>query len=637
MKNTHYTIFFIVFILCNSIFSQENEQLSSLFLSKELKENANAVIRLNEIIIDIDDVDKLVVKEKRIVTVLNKLGRTHVDAYKHYDDDTKITKLSAVIYDALGEKVKKYSKNDFQDVSAVDGGTLYSDSRVKFLEHTPTSYPYTVVFESEYKNSSTGFIPKWFPIENYYLAVEKSIYFVNNPQNIPFRKREKNFEGFSIKNTSTDTTLHYTLTNQKAIKREYYTVNFEDFVPNATISLNSFSLKGVKGNSKNWEEFGKWMYNRLIKDRNELPPATVAKVKNLVKDIDNPVEKAKIIYNYVQEKTRYISVQVGIGGWEPIVANKVDQVGYGDCKGLTNYTKALLDAVGIESYHTLVYAENKKNIDKDFSSLQGNHMILNIPNNGEDIWLECTSQTMPFGFLGRFTDDRDVLVITPEGGIVKRTPAYVNEDNLQTIKATIQLLSTGNITASLERKSYGIQYDDKYNVENFTPKELDDYYKTTVWDYVNNLEVKNINHVNDKDKIEFKESIDIEIEKFATVRDSSYLFKLNVFNRYTDIPKKYRNRQRPLEIERGFTHKDEFIFTIPKGYSLTNLPENKNITNKFGTYKLTFEQVNPTTLKYQREFSLKEGNHSKEDYKTYRKFIKTVAKYDNLRTEIIKQ
>ena len=78
--------------------------------------------------------------------------------------------------------------------------------------------------------------------------------------------------------------------------------------------------------------------------------------------------------------------------------------------------------------------ERKRSVEKDFSSMQGNHAILNIPNNGNDIWLECTSQTIPFGFLGDFTDDRDVLVVTPEGGIIKRTPAYLNEDNLQTIE-----------------------------------------------------------------------------------------------------------------------------------------------------------------------------------------------------------
>ena len=182
---------------------------------------------------------------------------------------------------------------------------------------------------------------------------------------------------------------------------------------------------------------------------------------------------AKIIYKFVQEKTRYISVQVDIGGWQPITANKVDEVSYGDCKGLTNYTKALLDVVGVKSHHVILYASNNRNVDKNFTVLQGNHMILNIPNEGDDIWLECTSQTIPFGFLGDFTDDRDVLVITPEGGIIKRTPAYINDNNLQILKADINLLPNGNIIATLEKKSYGSQYNDRYHIESYTKKEID--------------------------------------------------------------------------------------------------------------------------------------------------------------------
>ncbi|WP_420552388.1 DUF3857 domain-containing protein [Tenacibaculum aiptasiae] len=637
MKKTGYVIVMITLLLCTKLFSQESIQLSSLLIPLELKENANAVIRLNETTVNVLAVDEMVVKEKRIVTVLNKLGKTHVDAYKHYNDDTKITKLTAIIYDALGNKIKKYSKKDFQDVSAIDGGTLYSDSRVKYLEYTPTSYPYTVVFESEYKNSSTGFIPRWFPIESYNLAIEKNVYQLNNSKNIPFRKREKNFEGYPIENTSNEYNLKYTLTNQKPIKYERYTINFEDFSPNLSVSLNQFSLKGITGKAENWKEFGNWMYNKLLINRNQLSPATIEKAKNLVKGVDSPIEKAKIIYDYVQNKTRYISVQVDIGGWEPIAANKVDEVSYGDCKGLTNYTKALLDAVGVKSYHTLVYAQDQKNIDKNFTALQGNHMILNIPNEGNDIWLECTSQTTPFGFLGDFTDNRDVLVVTPQGGIIKRTPSYINNDNLQTIKANINLLDDGSINASLTRKSYGTQYSDKYRIENYPPKKLNKYYTSNVWDYNNNLEIESVKHTNDKDKIEFTEKINIKIEKFASLRDSSYLFKLNVFNRITGVPKKYRKRQRLLNIERGFTDKDEFTFKIPNGYLIMNLPDNKSIDNKFGTYKLTFEKINETSFKYTRVFSLKKGIHPKEDYKAYRKFRKKVAKLDNLRTELIKK
>lgn len=639
MNRISKAIFLMAILLCVKTIAQAQEAniLSSLTIPEILKTDANAVIRLQKTTITVTSPTQLIVKEKRIVTVLNKLGKTHVNAYKHYDEDTKITKLSAIIYDALGKKKKKYSKGDFTDVSAVDGGTLYSDSRVKVLEYTPTSYPYTIVIESEYKNSSTGFIPKWFPLENYYLSVEKSIYELYNPQNISFRKKENNFKGFAIEKSSNENSLSYSLTNQKAIKYEKNTVNFEDFSPNFSISLDQFSLKGVKGNAKNWKEFGFWMYDKLILDKNKLSPNTVAKIKNLVKNASTSIEKAKIIYEYVQNKTRYISVQVGIGGWEPITANKVDDVGYGDCKGLTNYTKALLDAVGVKSYHTIVYAGNNKNIDNDFTALQGNHMILNLPNEGDDIWLECTSQTIPFGFLGDFTDDRDVLVITPEGGIIKRTTSYINDKNLQLNNAIITLLTNGDMSATIEKKSYGTQYGDRYHIKNYTKKELNKYYKSRVWDYNNNLDVENVVLENNKEKVEFTEKINANIKNFATVKDNSYLFKLNVFNRITSIPKRYRNRKRVLEIDRGFTDKDSFTFKIPEGYSILNLPLNKHISNKFGTYKIAFEKINETSFKYNREFSLKKGIHPKEDYKAYRKFRKMVAKYDNLRTELTKQ
>jgi hypothetical protein len=104
--------------------------------------------------------------------------------------------------------------------------------------------------------------------------------------------------------------------------------------------------------------------------------------------------KAKLIYDYVQQKSRYVSIQVGIGGWKPMDASDVDRLGYGDCKGLTNYTKAF-EAVCLPTTQfymgiatrkilnlTCVYARESY----DFSdSLWGDY-----------IWLECTSQDDPF-------------------------------------------------------------------------------------------------------------------------------------------------------------------------------------------------------------------------------------------------
>ena len=92
-------------------------------------------------------------------------------------------------------------------------------------------------------------------------------------------------------------------------------------------------------------------------------------------------------------------------------------MGYGDCKALTNYTRVLLKTVGIESYYTVVYGDRRiENFEQDFVSMQGNHIILAIPSNDNYIYLECTSQTSPFGYNADFTDDRYALIVKPEGG-----------------------------------------------------------------------------------------------------------------------------------------------------------------------------------------------------------------------------
>jgi hypothetical protein len=637
MKSLKKILFLVIFIFSISVFSQEI-RYASILIPKELKENANAVIRNQLIEVTIEATNRMVVYEKKVVTVLNKLGNVDARIAEGYDNNTKITKLSAKIYDALGNEIKKFRKGNFKDISAVSGGTLYSDSKVKYIDYTPISYPYTLVFESEYKTSSTGFIPKWFPINGYYISVQKSQYKLNNPLNITVRTKKKSFKNYSIKDLSSKFNLNYSIENQLSIKRESYTISSYEFLPYLLVGLNEYALKDVKGKANNWKEFGKWRYDYLKNGNDQLKESVIRRIQDLTKNEKDPIEKAKIVYKYMQDKTRYISVQEGIGGWKPIPANKVDEVGYGDCKGLTNYTKTLLDAIGVESHYSVIWAGNEqKSVEKDFFGMQGNHVILNIPNNGNDIWLECTSQTMPFGFLGNFTDDRNVLVITPKGGIIKRTPAYINETNLQAITCEINLFENGDLKAKLKRVSTGIQYDDKYGYKTLTKKELIKYYKSKVWGYNNNLEIDKISLKNDKENVVFTEDLNISIRDYATINNTEFLFRVNVFNKESSIPKRYRNRQLPLKISRGYKDVDEVLVNIPKNYRITVLPEAKELKSKFGSYKISFIKIDENSFKYKKVIIIKEGLYPKEDYKLYRKFRKNIVRFENIRIALTKK
>ncbi|MDO3693939.1 DUF3857 domain-containing transglutaminase family protein [Wenyingzhuangia sp. chi5] len=620
-------------LLCSPIllFGQKKDY-SITSIPKDLKENADAIIRLSKYNILIKDEKSMVVSYTKAVTVLNSDGNKHVDYYQTYSDDSKISDISAVEYNAFGVETREYSKKQFQDRSAVSG--FYSDTRVKFLDFTPRTYPYTLEFQYEFKTKTTAFIPDWFPIEGYNVSVEKSEFILNNPENFTLLKKEKNIVGSQVQNLSKDGVIHYLLENEKAVKRESYALGLEEVLPGVNIGLTNFSLKGFTASGvNNWSQFGKWLRENLYNSQIELEEATKVEIQNLVKDEPDTLKKAKLVYEYMQNKTRYVFVGIGVGGWQPTPASDVDRLGYGDCKGLSNYTKALLNAVGIESNWVLVYAKNRRDFDKEFIGIQGNHMILNIPkiNHGKDVWLECTSQTIPFGFLGDFTDDRDVLVLEKDGGVIKHTPKYKDTNNTQVSNVVVNLDSLGNIKADLNIVSKGIQYSDKYHHETETERDLNKYYKSSRWSYDNNLSLNNYEFVNNKDSLEFTEKLKVDIQKFAPFMGEEMMLRMNVFNMYRRSPKKQKDRKQPFQINTGFVDVDTTLVNLPKNFITDGIPPNKTIKNKFGNYNVSIVKVDEHTLKYTRSFYLKEGRYPKEEYSAYCEFIETIRKHDNLK------
>ena len=303
----------------------------------------------------------------------------------------------------------------------------------------------------------------------------------------------------------------------------------------------------------------------------------------MVFGVEDTLEKAKIIYRYVQENTRYVSVQIGIGGFRPISAIDVDRVKYGDCKGLSNCTKALLEAVGVPAYYTIIEAGDQKvDFEDDFADLrQGNHVILAIPYNNKYYWIDCTSQIHPFGFLGDFTDDRKVLVVTPDGGTIVKTEAYLDEQNYQNTNARYRLSEDGSISGTLSITTKGIQYDNRFFIKEYSDEDLVKHYKRYLGD-INNLQVISHSFENDRDKVTFREDFKISASNYGSLSGERIFLTVNAFNRNKSVPKRYRNRNYPFEVQRGYLDDDDFTIKLPKGYSIETLPDKTLVKMNLG-------------------------------------------------------
>ena len=620
-------------LFSTSIFSQSDTDYIALLAPSELKEKANAIVRYDNQTIEINEYNRIYVTTTRVVTIYNKYGDRHQNAYEAYDENTKIKKMEARIYDASGKEIKKIKTGDFADESAVSGGTLYSDSRVKYLNYTPIKYPYTIQYKSEVEMRSTAFVPQWRPIDDYYLAVQYSEFKIINNSDVEIRVKHENFDTYDIEALGKN---HVVAKNLKGIKYEAYSPSVTDITPCLKSALTTFDMEGVKGVNNNWDDFGKWMYNKLLMGTDDLPQSAIDEVKMLTANTEDKMERTKLVYKYMQDKTRYISVQVGIGGWKPMLANEVDKLGYADCKGLTNYTKALLEAVDVPSYYTVVWGDdNIKNIDKEFSVTEGNHVILCVPNNDENIFLECTSQTNPFGFTAGFTDDRDVLLVTPEGGKIVHTKVYSADESVQLTKANVVLDDMGNFSADVSVKTTGYQYGLHEGMETKPLRDQKLHYKE-YWDNINNLDVKSIDYNNDKDKIELTETVSLSATNYASKSGNRLIIQPNMFNKVTGLPARYDTRNLDFKIERAFKDVDEFIIQLPENVTVEAMGEGTKINTKYGSYEYALEELEGNKLKYTRTYIMNKGNYEKEDYEAFRDFRKQIVKHDKAKIVLVK-
>ncbi|MFV5702956.1 DUF3857 domain-containing protein [Flavobacterium sp. XS2P12] len=623
-----FTCFILLF--SSTLLLAQKSEYNTLSIADSLKENANAVVRLNQIDITISSQRNMNIKTKRVVTVLNEKGLGEIEATEYYSKTSSVKNIEASVFDGLGIEIKKIKRKDFKDQSAVSGSTLFSDDRIIYLDYTPIQYPFTIIYESEVESSNTAFIPQWYPLSDYFVSAEKSVLNVNFLSTLGFKKMESNFSNFKINKTvDSPTQLSYTATNITAQKEEDYSPGFTTIFPKVMMGLENFHLENVDGNAKTWATFGKWYSDKILSGTTELSEETKLKMKALVGDEKDPIKKAKLIYNYVQQKSRYVNISIGIGGWKPMLAADVDRLGYGDCKALTNYTKALLNEVDVPSYNTILYGSpRKRNIEPDFVSMQGNHMILSIPNGDNYVWLECTSQDTPFGYQGTFTDDRDVLIMKPEGGEIVRTKIYEDINNTQISKGKFSLSQTGDFLGKIIIVSEGSQYNQKSAIENFQPIDKEAHYKK-YWDNINNLKIDKITFTNDKEKISFTENAEISAVNYGSVSGNKIMFVVNGYNQFTGNIKRIRNRKNPFEIQRGYVDGDEIEISLPSGFSIEFLPSNFELKTKFGEYKTEIIKKDAANLVYKRTMFLKKGLYSNKEYDEYRLFIEQISRNDN--------
>ncbi len=615
-------IFFMLF--SKSIMAQE---YAANLIPQELTKTAGIVVRKENIEFVIYNPGKAKEKSLRVFTIMNKNGSDEAELSLNYDKFITINNLKATVFDKNGNKVRTISKSDFKDQSAISGGTMYQDDRVKLFNVAETDYPITIEFIYERDYNGLLYYPGWIPQYAFNIAVQQSSYKIEYPENLNVRFRESKDLTSTTTQKGGTSTRFYECKNLPAISYEIMSAGIGNITPWVKPAPSVFEYDGTKGDLSTWNSLGKWV-NDISKDGYILPPDMVKKVHDLTDHLSSDKEKTKVLYHYLQEKTRYVSIQLGVGGFRPFPAINVAKSNYGDCKALSNYMKALLKEAGINSHLVVVYAGDENySLKSDFSSIgQANHMILNVPLQKDTLWLECTSQISPFNYLGGFTADRLVMLVTENGGELKRTPVYKTKDNTQIRNAVVKIDETGNAKLNIKTNFSGEQFDYIFSQQFQEAKEQKDY-------IYESLELPSPDIVSykyeqkDRDFPQLVQELNVSVSKLITAVGNNQFLTLNLLNKKTFVPEKYEARKTYFNLGMDYYDRDEIEYEIPSTLKVSYTPKDFELKSDFGTYKMQVK-IDGQKIIYTREQTMFKNIYPPTKFNELVDFYKAIYKAD---------
>ncbi len=598
----------------------------------ELRENTYAVVREDQMIFTIHSRSKATLYVLEAITILNNNAKHMASEEVNYDKLSKITNFKATVYDANGTLIRKLKSSEIYDQSAFDG-SLYSDNRYKSADLTQNVYPYTVEFEYELEFKYLFMIPGSTIIPGEKVAVQHASYQLIFPKELAPRYKAVNIDTQPEAGKTKDgrETITWDFKNLKPLKFEPLGPSPEEILPHIIAAPTQFEYDGYVGTMENWNQFGQWI-GSLNKGRNILPAVTRQKAVELTAGLKTNEEKIKVLYEYLQNKTRYVSIQLGIGGFQPFEASVVDKTGYGDCKALSNYMVSLLDAVDIKAHYVLIRAgDNARPLKVDFPSSQFNHVIVAVPNGQDTVWLECTSQTNPYGYMGGFTGDRKALMITETGARVVNTRHYTGEQNRQSTLADVFVSLTGDAKATVRTEYMGLQYENN-GLDFAINKQYDDQKK---WMQKNiaipSFDLASFSMTNNKNKIPTAViNTDLMLRRFATVSGKRLFLTPNLMNRSTFIPDKIESRKTKIVRSMAYTDFDTIRYHLPEEIYPEFLPEPVKLKSRFGEYESSVK-LEQGKLLYIRRIKMIKGEFPPETYPELVEFFKGINKADNMK------
>jgi hypothetical protein len=616
-------------------------------------EKTDAILLYAEDVITVQSNGKIKNLERRAYKILRPDGRSYGTVRAYFDSETRITGMRAWCIPAQGKDYEVKEK-DATETAAFDieNGILATDLRMKYLQ-IPAPDPGNIVgYEIEQEERPYVYESDWDVQEM--IPVREARFVLHLPPGWEYKAVWVNHA--DVPSTSVgNNQFQWVVSDLKAVKHEEGMPPWRALGARMVVTILPAGGAAQSKGFQNWRDVGLW-YTDLLRGRRDPSPAISQKVAELTASKPTQLGKISSVAKFMQNDIRYVGIELGIGGWQPHAATDVYTRRYGDCKDKATLMAAMLQQLGVDSYHVVINTQRgavEASTPAQFGTF--NHAILAVklppgvndaslvaifqhPKLGTLLFFDPTDEITPFGQLRGALQANYALVVTPDGGELTKLPQLPSVTNAINRHGTFTLAPNGILSgdvselrvgdrAAEERarlKSVSKSEDRVKPIESILAGSLSSFHVTKA--SISNL---------DRTDQPFGFNYSLVAGTYAKFAGDLLLVRPRVIGaKGSGVLETKEPRQYPLEFPGPARDTDTFEIAIPPGYAVDELPPPVDLDYSFASYHSKTEAAG-NVLRYTRSFEIKELSVPVNKMDDLKKFYRVIAN-DERSTAVLK-
>ncbi|SDC16439.1 DUF3857 domain-containing protein [Niabella drilacis] len=352
---------------------------------------------------------------------------------------------------------------------------------------------------------------------------------------------------------------------------------------------------------------------------------------------ESQFEKARRIYNYIENNIHYSSVAFRQSGYVPQKPSVTLNTQLGDCKDLSRLFVALCHKAEIAANMVLIDTRNNGTKSMLLPAMDFNHCIAKAVLDNKEYFIELTDNNLPFAALPNSLNGALMLDIprTPalsaSGVTFLHTPNRSRDKTFRyiEIRPSGSDLAYSNKVVRTGHLASAIRADFRHSDEE---KRLKDMEESLAGGYSTGLKLKDLKFsgledLTDSVTYQFSYLVNDQVSEVGPMS----AFKINYHDVVATMDKfPAEKRTQPVEYwnyENTDAYETRVTVFAPAGMKFSASPASVSLTFKDLEYSLQFQLISPAKLQVTRKFTNnRQQFYAAEDYDGLRSFFEKIVK-----------